>query len=91
MTYLQTPTIALTYFFTPPPSPRLQEATMNLADFLDEATVMKDMMHPNLVQLLGVCTREPPFYIITEFMSNGNLLDFQVNCPTATFSPNPTP
>lgn len=24
----------------------------------------------------GVCTREPPFYIITEFMSHGNLLDF---------------
>ena len=59
---------------------------MNLADFLDEATVMKDMMHPNLVQLLGVCTREPPFYIITEFMSNGNLLDFQVNCPAATLA-----
>ena len=90
MTYLQTPTLALTYFFTLP-SPRLQEATMNLADFLDEATVMKDMMHPNLVQLLGVCTREPPFYIITEFMSNGNLLDFQVNCPATTFSPNPAP
>ena len=24
----------------------------------------------------GVCTREPPFYIITEFMSKGNLLDY---------------
>ena len=24
----------------------------------------------------GVCTREPPFYIVTEFMSQGNLLDF---------------
>lgn len=26
--------------------------------------------------IVGVCTREPPFYIITEFMSHGNLLDF---------------
>ena len=26
--------------------------------------------------LPGVCTREPPFYIVTEFMSHGNLLDF---------------
>jgi len=25
---------------------------------------------------IGVCTREPPFYIITEFMSKGNLLDY---------------
>ena len=28
------------------------------------------------MQLLGVCTREPPFYIVTEFMSRGNLLDY---------------
>ena len=27
----------------------------------------------------GVCTREPPFYIITEFMSKGNLLDYLRN------------
>ena len=48
---------------------------MKLSDFLEEAAIMKEMKHPNLVQLLGVCTREPPFYIITEFMSRGNLLD----------------
>lgn len=29
-----------------------------------------------MLSSLGVCTREPPFYIITEFMSHGNLLDF---------------
>jgi abelson tyrosine-protein kinase 1 len=49
---------------------------MALKDFLEEAAIMKEMKHPNLVQLLGVCTREPPFYIITEFMSKGNLLDY---------------
>ena len=49
---------------------------MALEDFLEEATIMKEMKHPNLVQLLGVCTREPPFYIVTEFMNKGNLLDF---------------
>jgi len=54
----------------------LIEGTMKLSDFLEEAAIMKDLKHPNLVQLLGVCTREPPFYIITEFMSRGNLLDF---------------
>lgn len=37
---------------------------------------MKEMKHSNLVQLLGICTREPPYYIITEFMPNGNLLDY---------------
>ncbi|XP_062132123.1 tyrosine-protein kinase Abl isoform X5 [Drosophila sulfurigaster albostrigata] len=54
----------------------LKEDTMALKDFLEEAAIMKEMKHPNLVQLIGVCTREPPFYIITEFMSHGNLLDF---------------
>ncbi|XP_050526730.1 tyrosine-protein kinase Abl [Daktulosphaira vitifoliae] len=54
----------------------LKEDTMALKDFLEEASIMKEMKHPNLVQLLGVCTREPPFYIITEFMSKGNLLDY---------------
>jgi abelson tyrosine-protein kinase 1 len=34
------------------------------------------MKHSNLVQLLGICTREPPYYIITEYMPNGNLLDY---------------
>ena len=57
----------------------LQEDTMKLSDFLEEAAIMKEMKHPNLVQLLGVCTREPPFYIITEFMSRGNLLDYLRN------------
>ncbi|CAI9726957.1 tyrosineAbl-likeprotein kinase Abl-like isoform X3 [Octopus vulgaris] len=54
----------------------LKEDTMALKDFLEEAAIMKEMKHPNLVQLLGVCTREPPFYIITEFMTHGNLLDY---------------
>lgn len=57
----------------------LKEDTMALKDFLEEASIMKEMKHPNLVQLLGVCTREPPFYIITEFMSKGNLLDYLRN------------
>ncbi|EDO47195.1 predicted protein, partial [Nematostella vectensis] len=54
----------------------LREETMEVEEFLKEASVMKGIKHQNLVQLLGVCTREPPFYIITEFMMNGNLLDY---------------
>lgn len=45
-------------------------------EFLEEARLMKSLRHPNLVQLLGVCTREPPYYIVTEFMCDGNLLDY---------------
>ncbi|XP_051544972.1 tyrosine-protein kinase ABL1 isoform X1 [Myxocyprinus asiaticus] len=58
----------------------LKEDTMEVEEFLKEAAVMKEIKHPNLVQLLGVCTREPPFYIITEFMTHGNLLDYLREC-----------
>eukprot|EP00042_Codosiga_hollandica_P058925 m.895756 g.895756 ORF g.895756 m.895756 type:complete len:756 (-) comp60001_c0_seq1:180-2447(-) len=57
----------------------LKEDTTNPAEFLKEANVMKRMKHPNLVQLIGVCTTEHPMFIITEFMCNGNLLDFLRN------------
>ncbi|UYV74394.1 ABL1 [Cordylochernes scorpioides] len=63
----------------------LKEETMALKDFLEEASIMKEMRHPNLVQLLGVCTREPPFYIVTEFMPGGNLLDY-LRTHTSTLS-----
>lgn len=43
-------------------------------EFVKEAALMKAMKHPNLVQLLGVCTKRTPFYIVMEFMSKGNLL-----------------
>lgn len=29
-----------------------------------------------MIFFVGVCTREPPFYIVTEFMAQGNLLDY---------------
>ncbi|VTJ68794.1 Hypothetical predicted protein [Marmota monax] len=63
-------------------TPRVErpEDTMEVEEFLKEAAVMKEIKHPNLVQLLGVCTREPPFYIITEFMTYGNLLDYLREC-----------
>ncbi|XP_065197973.1 tyrosine-protein kinase ABL1-like isoform X2 [Sycon ciliatum] len=53
-----------------------KEDTMQADEFLKEASVMKQVKHKNLVQLLGVCTREQPFFIVTEYMPNGNLLDF---------------
>nr|XP_032814595.1 tyrosine-protein kinase ABL1-like isoform X2 [Petromyzon marinus] len=58
----------------------LKEDTMEVEEFLKEAAMMKEIKHPNLVQLLGVCTREPPFYIVTEFMTHGNLLDYLREC-----------
>ncbi|KAF7633735.1 Tyrosine-protein kinase [Meloidogyne graminicola] len=54
----------------------LKEDQMALPDFLAEAAILKELHHENLVELLGVCTREAPYFIICDFMSLGNLLDF---------------
>lgn len=50
--------------------------SMNPDDFLAEASIMKRLRHPNLIQLYAVCTIEEPIYIITELMKNGSLLDY---------------
>uniref|UniRef100_A0A914W1W1 Protein kinase domain-containing protein n=1 Tax=Plectus sambesii TaxID=2011161 RepID=A0A914W1W1_9BILA len=34
---------------------------------------MKQFDHPSLVKLYGICSREEPLYIVTEFMENGAL------------------
>lgn len=44
-------------------------------EFLCEAEVMKRFDHKNMVQLLGVCTKNEPVYTVMEFMLYG---EFQV-------------
>ena len=47
-----------------------------MQDFLAEAEVMKNLHHPNLLQLYGVCSQEEPMYIISELMKHGSLLEY---------------
>lgn len=47
--------------------------------FLVEADIMKQLRHRKLVALYAVCSTQQPFYIITELMSNGCLLDYLRN------------
>jgi len=54
----------------------LKPGSMNPTDFLAEASIMKKLKHPNLIQLYAVCTIEEPIYIVTELMKNGSLLDY---------------
>ena len=54
----------------------LKPGSMNPTDFLAEASIMKKLKHPNLIQLYAVCTIEEPIYIVTELMQNGSLLDY---------------
>ena len=54
----------------------LKTGSMEPEAFLQEAEIMKKFSHPHLVAMYAVCTDMEPFYIITEYMCNGALLDF---------------
>ncbi|XP_041930913.1 tyrosine-protein kinase BTK [Alosa sapidissima] len=58
----------------------IKEGSMSELDFIDEAKVMMKLRHQNLVQLYGVCTKQRPIYIVTEFLSNGCLLTYLRDC-----------
>ena len=49
------------------------------SDFLREATLMKELRHPNILQLYAMCTKEQPLYIVMELMKHGCLLDYLRN------------
>ncbi|XP_069007955.1 tyrosine-protein kinase Lck [Embiotoca jacksoni] len=53
----------------------LKTGTMSVEAFLAEANMMKNLQHPRLVRLFAVVTEEP-IYIVTEYMENGNLVDY---------------
>ena len=38
------------------------------ADFLAEARIMMKLQHPNVVGLIGVCTRQRPYLMVMELL-----------------------
>ncbi|XP_060767565.1 cytoplasmic tyrosine-protein kinase BMX-like isoform X2 [Neoarius graeffei] len=54
----------------------VKEGCMSSDEFIEEARNMMKLRHPKLVRLHGVCTECFPIYIVTEFMSNGCLLEY---------------
>ncbi|CAL8333244.1 tyrosine-protein kinase BTK [Gadus morhua] len=54
----------------------IKEGSMSEEEFIEEAKIMMKLCHENLVQLYGVCTKQRPIYIVTEFLSNGCLLTY---------------
>ena len=50
--------------------------TMTPMEFLQEAALMKRLGHPKVLQLYAVCTHKEPFYIVTELMKHGSLLEY---------------
>ncbi|XP_053390610.1 tyrosine-protein kinase SRK2-like [Mercenaria mercenaria] len=54
----------------------LKQGQMTADDFMAEAKLMHHLRHNKLVQLMAVCTKSEPIYIITELMINGTLIDY---------------
>ncbi|KAG8448176.1 hypothetical protein GDO86_015314 [Hymenochirus boettgeri] len=54
----------------------IKEGSMSEDEFIDEAKCMMKLSHQNLVQLYGVCTKQRPIFIITEYLSKGCLLAY---------------
>ncbi|TSM04907.1 Protein-tyrosine kinase 6 [Bagarius yarrelli] len=44
-----------------------------LDEFVKEVHALKNLHHPKLIQLLALCTRGEPVYIVTELMAKGSL------------------
>ncbi|XP_022100486.1 tyrosine-protein kinase Fer-like isoform X2 [Acanthaster planci] len=47
--------------------------------FLQEANILKQYNHANIVKLIGVCTDKHPIYIVMELVPGGDLLSFLRN------------
>ncbi|XP_063609212.1 tyrosine-protein kinase SRK3-like [Penaeus indicus] len=54
----------------------MKKGSMLAQEFLEEAKIMKGLRHKNILTLFAVCTLEEPILIITEYMTQGSLLDF---------------
>ncbi|XP_066951467.1 tyrosine-protein kinase Fyn-like [Macrobrachium rosenbergii] len=54
----------------------MTDSSMTRQQFMEEAAIMKRLKNKNIVVLYGVCTSEDSILIITEYLSNGSLLDF---------------
>uniref|UniRef100_A0A8C5PNY3 Tyrosine-protein kinase n=1 Tax=Leptobrachium leishanense TaxID=445787 RepID=A0A8C5PNY3_9ANUR len=64
----------------------LKTGSMDPADFLREAQIMKTLRHSKLIQLYAVCSLEEPVYIITELMRHGSLHLYLQNDNGATIN-----
>ena len=49
---------------------------ISVTEFSQEAALIKQIRHPRVVQVYGVCTQEEPIYVIIELMKHGSLLEY---------------
>lgn len=57
----------------------LKEQSVSTDGLLAEASIMKQFRHPGLLTLYGVCSQTEPVYLVVEYMTNGDLLNYLRN------------
>jgi len=65
---------------------RLAASDDDKEDFVREAEVMLDLVHPGLVKLLGVAVQQRPWLCVIEFMKYGDLRDVLQTCKERNFT-----
>ncbi|KAL4593620.1 tyrosine-protein kinase SRK3-like [Arapaima gigas] len=55
---------------------RKQNKDTKQDEFVKEVQALKCLHHPKLIQLLALCSRGEPVYIVTELMTKGNLKSY---------------
>uniref|UniRef100_W5MD10 Tyrosine-protein kinase n=1 Tax=Lepisosteus oculatus TaxID=7918 RepID=W5MD10_LEPOC len=54
----------------------LKQEDMKQDEFVKEVQALKSLHHPKLIQLVAICSKGEPVYIITELMTRGNLKNY---------------
>jgi serine/threonine protein kinase len=54
----------------------LQSGTLSTKEFLQEAHLLRNLQHQNLIQVYAICTATDSVFFITEFMKYGNLTEY---------------
>uniref|UniRef100_A0A3B4B4C0 Tyrosine-protein kinase n=1 Tax=Periophthalmus magnuspinnatus TaxID=409849 RepID=A0A3B4B4C0_9GOBI len=54
----------------------IKNSELNHQEFIREVEILKRLRHRHLISLFAVCTESPPYYIVTELMEKGSLLEF---------------
>lgn len=64
---------------------RLAASENDKDDFVGEAEVMRKLVHPSLVQLIGVAVQQRPWLCVIEYVQYGDLADVLQSCKEKGF------
>lgn len=65
----------------------LSDSELNHREFQREVQILKSLRHRHLISLFAVCTASRPYWIITELMEKGSLLNFLRGEPQSVLGP----